>query len=114
VGKAQPTPKKTHKGLPRTAEAAKKHGFKKVKVHFDKMTEAEKKKYVHIAAPSRRSNAIALVRRADSHPPEHVYPGPDVDTYIVCYYDPETGRYDKNCHAVPASELEAINPRGRR
>ena len=114
MGNAQSTPKKKHKGLPRTAGAAKKHGFKKVKVHFDKMSEAEKNKYVHIAAPSARSNAIALVRPADLLRPEHVTPGAEPGTYIVCYYDPETGRYDKNCHAVPASELEAINPRGRR
>ncbi|MDQ6701933.1 MAG: hypothetical protein M3Z96_01900 [Pseudomonadota bacterium] len=114
MGNAQSTPKKTHKGLPRTAAAAKKHGFKNVKVDFAKLSAPEKKKYIHIAAPNAKSNAIALIRPADSHPPEHVTPGAEPGTYIVCYYDPETGRYDKYCHAVPASELEAINPRGRR
>ncbi|MDQ6870130.1 MAG: hypothetical protein M3178_17965, partial [Pseudomonadota bacterium] len=81
---------------------------------FDKMSAVEKKKYIHIAAPNAKSNAIALVRAPDSHPPEQVTPGAVPGTYIVCYYDPATGNYDLNCHAVPASELEAINPSGRR
>lgn len=103
-----------HKGLPRTAAAARRHKFPAVKVHFDKMSAIEKKKYIHIAAPNAKSNAIALVRPPDSYPPEQVTPGAVPGTYIVCYYDPATGNYDLNCHAVPASELEAINPRGRR
>ena len=107
------TQKKKHKGLPRTGAAAKKHKFPEVKVHFDKMSASEKKKYIHIAAPSAKSNAIALVRPPDGHPPEQVTPGADGVSYIVCYYDPATGNYDSHCHRVAADELEAISPRGR-
>lgn len=98
------------KWFPRTAAAAEKHGFKKVKVNFAKLSYAERTKYIYIDATGAKSNAIALIRPADALPPEQVTPSVEPGTYIVGYYDPQTRRYDLNCYAVSAAELEVIKP----
>ena len=112
---ATPTKKSKLRGLPRTAAAARKHKSK-VEIHFDKMSEAERKKWIHIAPPKSKSNDIALIRpRASSIPKSNItrYTVTQAgdDTFIVCYYS-ASGVPD-DCHEISAAQLAAMKPSGK-
>ena len=60
--------------IPKTANQAKKHGYKKVaKIKHAALSKTEKKKW-------------ALIK-----------PGTATKPHTICYYDPNTGEYD-DCH----------------
>jgi hypothetical protein len=100
--------KAKHDGIPRTAAAARKHGFDRVDVHFSKMDAKEKRNWTTISSVQAKPGALARVRPPTAaRPPRRVIPTADPNTYIVCYYNSTTRNYDLNCHQVPASEIDS-------
>ena len=67
---------KNVQGIPRTAKAAKKRGYKKVIVNHAKLSSEEKKKW-------------AMYKPASA-----------TGSHTVCYYDPNTKEWD-DCHEEP-------------
>jgi hypothetical protein len=95
-----------HDGIPRTAAAAEKHGFKKVEVNFSEMDTKEKKNWIPVSSVEARAGALAMVRRPTATMPgRRVIMTDNPNVYIVCYYNSTTRNYDVNCHEVPANEI---------
>src|SRR6059036_1061838 len=91
-----------HDGIPRTAAAARKHGFKRVKVDFSKMDAREKRHWIPVSSVNARPGTLAVVRRPTAaRPPRRFIMTDNPNVYIVCYYNSTTGNYDLNCHEVP-------------
>lgn len=89
-------------GIPKSSAAAAKLGFKKVKVNFAEMKAAEKRNWVPFSEV--KPGGVALVR-APSRRPGPVYSPSRPGYYIVCYYNPHSGRHDLDCHEVPADSV---------
>ncbi len=85
---AQPT----GKGLPRTAKAADLRKLKKVKLSRLPKDELDRFNFVKLDGASRRAGTLGLIGTVPDHPPK-TFPGQEPGTYIVCYYDPNTGDY---------------------
>ena len=77
--------------LPKTAEAAARAGHKRVRVNFAKLSDSDKKEWVHrIASTGKRINLAGTYREG---------PSADGKGIIRCYYDAETDDFDI-CHRI--------------
>jgi hypothetical protein len=81
---------KTKAQLPKTAAAAARADYKRVKVNFAELSTSDKKKWItKTAATGKRLSLVGTYRD-----------GPSPDGGIIrCYYDPNTLNYDI-CHKI--------------
>jgi hypothetical protein len=76
-------------GIPRTSWEAKRDGYPKANVNYDKLSEAQKKKWITLGSNDVSHGEIGRIG-----------PRTTSGSHTVCYYDANTGYYD-DCHTVP-------------